>query len=259
MENDLFRRLFRDAAPRPERRDDPDLQRSGLVDEEPEHPEAVFDDDTPHRRPIDERGVHEDSVAMPGGGQIPIDDLEDTGLMSDDLWRKARPDVSAYHDAHPGPSFGLEDDTVAPTAREAGLEDEPPAVTPTPEITRDQRREAYRDAHGMAPPVRPDLGFQSRARVYDPRTDSFVSHRGPAVDAYAHYVGDTDDMADSRSLARRERLYAHAVDEAGRKNVLLPEELPPADPSRDPIRRIGPGDTEADRRRYEYNRRHVSH
>jgi hypothetical protein len=241
MENDLFRRLFRDAAPRPERRDDPDLQRSGLVDEEPEHPEAVFDDDTPHRRPIDERGVHEDSVAMPGGGQIPIDDLEDTGLMSDDLWRKARPDVSAYHDAHPGPSFGLEDDVAEPSARETGLETD-------------------RAVHGMAHPGNPDsdFGFQSRARGYDPFSRSTATHRGPAVDAYAHYVGDTDDLPDDATLARRERLYARAVDEANRKGVILPEDAPVADWRTDPIRRIHPGDSPEDERRIEYNQRHVS-
>lgn len=46
--------------------------------------------------PIGERGIHEDSVAMPGGGQRPIDDLEASGELTPDLIAKARPSVQPH-------------------------------------------------------------------------------------------------------------------------------------------------------------------
>jgi hypothetical protein len=49
-------------------------------------------------RPID-GGIHEDAVAMPGGGQASIDDLEEAGAMTPDLMRKARPEVWEYEEA----------------------------------------------------------------------------------------------------------------------------------------------------------------
>ncbi len=49
-------------------------------------------------RPI-EGGIHEDAVAMPGGGQASIDDLEAAGAMTPDLMRKARPEVWEYEEA----------------------------------------------------------------------------------------------------------------------------------------------------------------
>ncbi len=47
--------------------------------------------------PLSDEGVDEDSVAMPGNGQMSIDDLETTGMMTPDLMAKARPDVYRMH------------------------------------------------------------------------------------------------------------------------------------------------------------------
>ena len=57
------------------------------------------DDGLDDRDPIDERGIHEDAVAMPGGGQEAIDDLEERGEMTHDLMRKARPEVWEYEES----------------------------------------------------------------------------------------------------------------------------------------------------------------
>ncbi len=216
MENGLFQRLFRDAAPRQTRQDDPDLQRPGLVDEpEPEHPDAEFDSDTPRRYPIGP-GLYEDSVAMPGGGQVPIDRLEDTGLMSNDLLRKARPEVWQYEEASRALPPG------AP-----GLEDTDGTHLPN---------------------------FESRARVYAGGGD-WASHRGPAVDRYAHFLGDTEDMPSDDRAALRERLYARAAAEADRKGVFLPE-----DPrSNDPIRPIRTGTSDEDQERARRTRDRATH
>lgn len=226
MERNLFQRLFRDAAPRQARQDDPDLQRPGLVDDETPRAESGYDDDAPARRPIG-AGLADDSVAMPGGGQSSIEDLEDRGLMSDDLMRKARPEVWQRGEQHARDVERYPGVRLAPQ----GLDD-PESQPTTP-------------------------SYQSRARVYDPRTGGYASHRGPAVDAYAHYVGDTDDMPEARTRSRRERLYAHAVDEAGRKGVLMSDELPIVDPRQDPIRRIQPGTSPEDVERQRYNRLHT--
>lgn len=179
MENNLFKRLFGTAAPGSARTDDPDLQRPGLVDDDPSPPQGL--------------GLDDASAAGPPG---------------------------------------LDDDAVA------------------------LGRETDRNARGMGPPDDPehDLGFESRARGYAPGTLEQRDHRGPAVDAYAHYVSDTDNMPTRSTEAMRARLYAHAADEANRKGVILPEETPVPDWRTDPIRRIHPGDSPEDTRRIEYNR-----
>jgi hypothetical protein len=264
VENSLFQRLFRDAAPRQARADD-DLQRDGLVDDE-------YAD---NRLPITPSGLHEGQVALPGWGRASIDDLESAGQLTDDLRRKGLPSESPDR----GPiGAGIAEDSVAmPGGGQMAIDDLEASRSLTPDLLRKARPEVWeyeesrgrhraeglgtdRAVHGMAPPSNPDsdFGFESRARGYDPLTRSSTTHRGPAVDAYAHYVGDTDDMPDEATLARRERLYARAADEANRKGVILPEDVPVADWRTDPIRRIHPGDSPEDERRIEYNQRHVS-
>jgi hypothetical protein len=51
------------------------------------------------RRDLDGRGILEDEVAMPGGGALPIDDLEAAGALTPDLLRKARPEVWQHMEA----------------------------------------------------------------------------------------------------------------------------------------------------------------
>jgi hypothetical protein len=60
-------------------------------------PSDFLSDPRRERTPIGPNGIMEDQVAMPGGGQMAIDDLEDQGLMTDALWAKTRPDVQRAH------------------------------------------------------------------------------------------------------------------------------------------------------------------
>jgi hypothetical protein len=105
-----------------------DVYRGGMSDQSDPRTAALADLADPMRapkakatsdvivRPIGE-GLHEDAVALPGGGQASIDDLEARGEMTPDLWRKTRPDVSAYHDAHPDDSASSEDERRIESSR----------------------------------------------------------------------------------------------------------------------------------------------
>jgi hypothetical protein len=80
---------------------------------------------------IDDGGIDEDAVAMPGNGQASIDDLEAAGQMTPDLLAKARPETAAYVS---GPGAEAEQETLMRLLRMA--EDSPEAAALLEQVRR---------------------------------------------------------------------------------------------------------------------------
>jgi hypothetical protein len=208
MENDLFRRLFRDAAPRPTRRDDMRASgAAGLTDDD----EPDMNDPYVHARvPLTPRGLHnEDQVALPGGGQASTDDLTSLGLMTPDLAAKGIPsDVRDYGrdtTIRSVPSTGIEEDQVAlPGGGMAAIDDLEESGAMTSDLMRKARPEVWQAEEAQLPP------FQASLR----------GHSGPALDRYSTFSGATSHLGGDRDRIRAD-LYGNARDEAAMKGVAL--------------------------------------
>jgi hypothetical protein len=132
---------------------------------------------------IGDRGIDEDAVALPGGGQASIDDLEAAGRMTSDLMRKARPDVTREAES---PRSTAMDRTVAPESLPATgpAMDRYMAAARAP---HDAPQEGLEQLYDLATREADEAGVDlpSQYRVSEPYPSYEIGDRGIDEDAVA--------------------------------------------------------------------------
>lgn len=196
-----LRDLYRDG----DRSDDP--QMAALEDLSDPMGEPDDDaDDMPQNRPM-----MEDETMLPGGRMVPIDDLQERGEMTPDLWRKTWPSVFEAHDQGRGPFQDAKSKRARPGDRDY-IDREMVRNTPEERIGDEGFAETLlRNLRGGA--------------QYDPFQARLNGHQGPALDAYGEFAGDTRSIQTLPAERERQRLYDAARDEARLKGVDLPSSM----------------------------------